>query len=117
MDNASGLVSSKSHGSIVVATVTTATVDIRNAKQFQKDFFEQVGESKQVVLDMSGIEFIDSAGLGSLISSLRQILAKSGDLKLASPTTRVQVLLEVTRLDRVFQIFQNLEEAVAAFGS
>ena len=109
------LITAEITGDIALLKVTNETIDLRNAKAAQREILERSGTAKHVVLDLSKVEFIDSAGLGTLISTLRHFLAKSGDMRLAGPTVRVQVLLEVTRLERVFSVFDDAASALASF--
>lgn len=117
MDSVNGFVSSLRSGSVTVLTVTNSTIDLRNAKAFQRELVERIGEEKQIVLDMKAVDFVDSAGLGGLISVLRNQLTRSGDVRLAGLSDRVAVLLEVTRLDRVFTIFPDVDHAVASYAT
>ena len=65
-----------------------------------------------IVMDMSEVDFIDSSGLGCLVSCLRSVNKENGDIKLASIQDQIRSLLELTRLHRVFQIYDNRESAI-----
>ena len=71
----------------------------------------------QVVLDLGHLTFVDSSGLGALISTLKFLRAGGGDLKLANVTGPVQAVLQVTRLLRVFDTYDDAEEAAQAAGN
>jgi len=71
------------------------------------------GHSK-LVLNLSRMEFIDSAGLGALVSCLRRAAADGGDLRLAEVPAFCRSIFELTRLTRVFKVRESEEEAVAA---
>lgn len=73
---------------------------------------EQSAET--IVLDLAGMDFICSTGLGTLISTYKAMRARGGAFRLASPQPFVLRLLETTRLDRLFDIFPTREEAVKA---
>ena len=66
-----------------------------------------------IVLDLSRIEFIDSSGLGSVVSSLK-LIADRGDLVLYGVSKNVMSMFKLTRMDRVFQIFSSEAEALAS---
>ena len=68
-----------------------------------------------LVLDMSGVNFIDSSGLGSLVSCLRMVNSENGDIRLAALQDQIRSLIELTRLHRVFQIFEDRNTAVNSF--
>jgi anti-anti-sigma factor len=69
----------------------------------------------RVVIDMEGVSFVDSTGLGSVIAALKQIRGNQGQLRLAAPNQQVRVVLELTTLDRVFPYYATLEEALTGF--
>ena len=68
-----------------------------------------------IVIDMSDVDFIDSSGLGSLVSCLRLVNKENGDIKLASLQDQIRGLLELTRLHRIFQIYDNRESALNSY--
>ncbi len=69
----------------------------------------------RIVIDLSGIEFIDSSGLGALVSCLKKARQAGGDLRISGPTAHVQTILKLTNLDRVLQPVPTAEIAAAAF--
>ena len=76
---------------------------------------EVLENSGKVVLDLSGVSSIDSAGIGELVLLHTWAQAKNADLKCASPSRFVRDLLGLTRLDSFFEIYPSLSEALAAF--
>jgi anti-sigma B factor antagonist len=73
--------------------------------------------TRYFVLDMAGISYMDSAGLGLLLSIYATIRNQGGDLKLLNVSARVQELLKITNLTRVFEIFDDENQAIAKKGS
>ncbi len=71
------------------------------------------GKIKHIVLDLSKVMWIDSTGLGELISSLSSIKKGSGNLVLASLQAPVQSLLKMTNLDQIFDIYDSVDLALA----
>jgi anti-sigma B factor antagonist len=69
---------------------------------------------KNFVFDLSAVDFMDSAGLGSLIASLKRITERGGDMKLACLQKKPRMVFEITRAYKVFEIFDTLEEACSA---
>jgi anti-sigma B factor antagonist len=76
----------------------------------------QAGEAdvKNFVFDLSAVDFMDSAGLGSLIAALKRITERGGDMKLACLQKKPRMVFEITRAYKVFEIFDTLEEACNA---
>lgn len=86
---------------------------IASFKKTAYDMFEK-GTVKYVI-DASGIDFVDSMGLGVLISLLRKVKQENGDIKIASLTPDVQTIFEITRLYRLFDVYDSPREAIAKF--
>jgi len=85
-----------------------------------KDFREKVGLlSKEnrvnLVIDMAGVDFIDSSGLGSLVSSLRTVNKQGGDIKISALQDQVRSVFELTRLHRIFGIYDSNRDAAMSF--
>lgn len=80
-----------------------------------KNWFTPNPAIKNVVVDLSQVPMIDSAGLGLLIAFLKQIRERDGDLHLAGLQKRVRLVFEITRTKRIFGIYDSQAEAVAAF--
>lgn len=100
----------------VVAVAAPSELDARNAQQ-AKDFFKKLvdGGSRRLVLDLSDVSFIDSSGLGALLTVLKAARAAGGDVKLCGMTPPVQTIFELTRLYKVFDVFPAAEHAAASF--
>ncbi|VEG46241.1 anti-sigma-factor antagonist [Mycolicibacterium flavescens] len=67
--------------------------------------------STRLVVDLSATEFIDSSGLGVLISGLKLARQAGGDLRIAAPTTQVETVLSLTNLDRVLRAHSTADAA------
>lgn len=70
----------------------------------------------RVVVQLSGVPFMDSTALGSLVRGMKAARRHQGDLHLCALQRPVRVVFELTQLDRVFHIFATEAEAVQAFG-
>jgi anti-sigma B factor antagonist len=76
---------------------------------------ELLPHTRQLVLELSAVEMVDSAGLGELVTLLRDAQASGSSIKLAAPTRQIHGLLQLTNLDSVFEIHPTLEDAVLSF--
>lgn len=70
-----------------------------------------------IVLDLSKTEAIDSTALGAVVQMLKQLRSEQRELRLASPTDAVRRVLAITRLDRVFDVYDTAEEATRSEGA
>lgn len=94
----------------------TGRLDVAGAPALKDAITEVVKDGpSRVVIDMEGVSFVDSTGLGSVIAALKQIRSGQGELRLAAPNQQVRVVLELTTLDRVFPYYASVEEALAGF--
>lgn len=101
---------------VVVVTWTEPTVmDASQADELRQHVAEIERAHNRIVLDMAQVQFVDSSIIGALVGALRRAHAAGGDLKLAALTPEVEMIFEVTRLQRVFRILPSVEEAVADF--
>ena len=73
--------------------------------------------TQQIVVNLSGIEYIDSGGLGTLVGMLASTRNRHGEIKLVRPNQRVADLLQRTRLNTVFKSYESDDEAVRAFST
>src|SRR5258708_38590928 len=74
-----------------------------------------ISENKNIVLNLSGVSYIDSGGLGTLVALYTSAQTSGGKIKLASLTPRVGDLLQDTKLDTSFEVYDNEEQAVQSF--
>jgi anti-sigma B factor antagonist len=74
-----------------------------------------IAENTQLVLNLAGISYIDSGGLGTLVALYTTAHNAEGAIKLANLTQRVGDLLQVTKLLTVFEVFESEQEAIDSF--
>ena len=91
------------------------SLDYSASKMFKKLFSEYMKEANHFVFDMSKVDFIDSAGLAAVVTSLKKIDKLDGDIKLAGLSNQIKMIFEITRLTQVFEIHPEIEPAVSSF--
>jgi len=101
---------------LTIAHLDGQTLDASNAKDFKTEIAPSISAKARLVLDLSNVKFVDSSGLGALLSCLRQLNAAGGDLKLYGMIKPVRALFELVRMHRVFEIFNTREEALRSYG-
>ena len=69
-----------------------------------------------IVVDLAGVDFIDSTGLAALVQGMKRCRQNRGDLRLCGLRHPVRLIFELTRLDRAMEIFGSRAEAVSSFG-
>lgn len=100
---------------VLVIDLRVDNLDASNVREFKDSVQSLVGEYKHVVLDMSGVKFVDSSGLGALLSCLRMLNGRHGDLRLCGLTNNVRALFELMRMQRVFNIQPTRDDAVHSY--
>jgi anti-anti-sigma factor len=116
MDHVSLDVESRQTDSGVTVLAPTGRLDVAGAPALKDAVSEAMKNGKpRLVIDMEGVSFVDSSGLGSVVAALKQVRTSQGDLRLAAPNQQVRVVLELTTLDRVFPYYATVEEALSDF--
>ena len=100
---------------VKVVRVGLESLDAGNAREFRAAMEPHLAGATRVVADLSVVQFMDSAGLGALLSVLRQVSANGGDFRLAEPSRAVRSLLQLVRMHRIFSIHNTRDEAIASF--
>ena len=103
-------------GEDVPVVAVHGELDIDGAPELRAALIETIEEQpgQHVVVDLEGVEFIDSAGLGVLLGGLERARAAAGDLALVATGQSVIRVLELTGLNRVFEIHPSRTAALGA---
>jgi anti-sigma B factor antagonist len=103
-------------GADVAVVVVHGELDIDGAPALRAALIETIDErpGQHVIVDLEGVEFIDSAGLGVLLGGLERARGADGDLTLVSTGQSVIKVLELTGLTRVFEIHPSRTAALGA---
>lgn len=100
---------------VAIAVLPLEELDASNVDELKREIAPLLQSSDKLVIDLARLRFVDSSGLGALLSCLRQLSAKGGDLKLCGMSKQVRAVFELVRLHRIFDIFATTEDAVRAF--
>lgn len=91
-------------------------VDSSNAAEFEGGLKELTGNGRtNLVLNLTGVTYMSSAGLRTLVSTLKDCKKRGGDMRLASPSERVAEVLSLAGLDTLFQVYEDDTAAVGSF--
>ncbi len=93
-------------GSLDIGTVSTMKADI--------DSLTSSGQHK-VLFDLYDLEQIDSSGIGAIIALFKRVRSNKGDVKIARLMGQPKEIFSLLRLDRVFEIHENIEKALDSF--
>jgi anti-sigma B factor antagonist len=101
---------------VVIIQVKEERLDAHNSGELKSQMLSLFEEGKNhIVIDLGEVRFVDSSGLGALVSGFKNASARNGNLKLCGLQPQVKSMFELTRLHRVFEIFSGVEDALASF--
>lgn len=86
-------------------------IDVYTSPQLKTALIEAAGDGGTVVVDMHKVGFIDSSGLGVLVSALRRAREREGTVRIVCTRESILKIFRITGLDKVFPIFSDVAEA------
>ena len=101
-------------GVSVLVLSGSLTVGVEKALRESIDTLLGAGRSR-ILLDMTGVDYVDSAGIGELVASYRTVERLGGTLKMLKPSPRVEESLELTQLLPIFDVYEDEAAAVASY--
>lgn len=100
---------------VQILTLPKTPLDSATAKHFAEAAGKITEDNPRVVMDLSLVPFIDSAGLGSILALVRELTQRGGDLKICGLNKGVRALFQLVRMHKVVEVFETPEEATRAF--
>ncbi|MCK5032832.1 MAG: STAS domain-containing protein [Calditrichia bacterium] len=98
----------------IVVNDKRATVDISG--RFKDQIHQEIEKgSFKIIIDLTKVEYVDSSFLGALVAGLKRATMKNGDLKLVCLQPPVRAMFDLTRLYRIFDIYDTMDEAINTF--
>ncbi len=102
----------------VVVKRVPALLNTKQARQFHDEVRPLLRVDRpQIVFDLAAVREIDAAGIDMLLGCMAEASKRDGDLKLANLSPHAAVILELTRADRLFEIYETATDAVKSFSS
>lgn len=102
-------------GKIGVIRVPEGHLDVNSVKKFKSQVVPFLVDAGHVIIDLKEVTFVDSSGFGVLLACLRQVQSNGGELRLCGLHRPVRMLFEAVRMDRLFTICENSDEALKSF--
>jgi anti-sigma B factor antagonist len=91
-------------------------LDLANGSALKEQLKQLLARGKtQIHLNLAEVEFINSSGLGALVSIMKEVRLIKGRLTLSNPASYVQEIFEITQLSHIFEIYSTEEEALSSF--
>lgn len=109
------LTTSTSERNGVVVVHCSGQVDVASARVLRDAIRAQIPLGKlRVALDLTGVDFVDSTGLGVIVGGLKSLRREGGVLTIAASAERVRRIFEITGLDKVFVLHETADAAASA---
>jgi anti-sigma B factor antagonist len=100
----------------IMVVFVSGEINIDTSPDLRKAFDQYTQQGiKKVIIDCTELTYIDSSGLATLIELLQRLKKESGELKICNLAAKVKSVFEVTKLDKLFDIFPSKEQAVEGF--
>jgi anti-sigma B factor antagonist len=104
------------HGDVTVLKVEGNLMGGPDASALNSKLHELVeGGTRQVVIDLRGVAFMNSSGLGLLIGGASMMKSAGGGLRLANASEKIMALIKITKLETLFDNYATVDDAVASF--
>jgi len=100
---------------VAIVTVQAEVLDASNADDFKDEIEPVLGDCTKLALDLNRVQFVDSRGCGVILSCLKRVTERGGDLKLCRVTRPARTVFDLIRLHRICEIVDTRDQAVAAF--
>lgn len=103
------------HGQVVVATLTDEKIlDDAQIQELEGSFMPLIEQNDdiQLIIDFSRVRFLTSSALGLLIRISKKVYERGGKLRLCAIDARIMDVFRITRLDKVFEIFTDQDDAL-----
>jgi len=85
------------------------------SEEFKEAMFEHLKDHKSVLFDLTRMVHVDSSGLGVLVTILQRVNSHGGSVKLACLQPRPRIVFDITKIYRVFDIYDTVDAALASF--
>ncbi len=100
---------------ITFAKVSEESIRADNAAEFRTCLLDLIKPGAKIVLDMGSLKFMDSSGIGALLSFVRKSENPKETFRLCNVTRQVQNLFDLVRVNRFLQVYENCDEALGSF--
>jgi anti-sigma B factor antagonist len=109
------VIKEKQSGDVIVLAVD-GEINFNSSPEFRKSFLKVLdSKNLKVVVNLLNVAYVDSSGLATLVEAHQKIKSAGGKLKLTNLSPKVKGLFEITKLEKLFDIQPNEEEAVKSF--
>jgi len=111
-----GMIKTEKRGNIEIVSLTESKLNALTAETFREKVSTLFSDNHAlVIINLKGVEYVDSTGFGAFLTLLRIARNNYGTMKICSPEEPVKKLFSTLHLDTVFEIYENIEDCVKSF--
>ncbi len=104
------------HGDVAVLSLKGNLMGEPDTTEVREKIYSLLQDDiRKVVLDLGKVKWLNSSGLGTLISAMTSVKNKGGELCIANVTEKVESLFMITQLIKVFKTYETIDRAIASF--
>lgn len=100
----------KKDGAVIIYPM--GEINAYHVSDFKTRVLESISKGEKVIIDFSNVDYVDSAGLGSLVAILKHVKTENKEMKLVSLKPNLKRIFELTKLDMVFDMLDDLNSAL-----
>ncbi len=91
-------------------------IDFNNSPELRKSFIKLIeNQARKIILDLEKVSYIDSSGLATLVEVVQKLKGSNGQLKLVNLQEKVRGVFEITKLEKLFEIYPQVQQAIESF--
>ena len=106
----------KQQGDVAVISISGNIKGCPEAEMIHKSIKDYLAvDTKKMVVDLTAVHWVGSVGIGAIIGGLTTVRHSGGDLRLVGINTKVKNLLTITKLDSLFKVYDDIDQAVNSF--
>ena len=110
------MIEEKRHGDVVVISLKGNLLGEPETAKLREKVYTLLEENrKHIIIDLGRVKVVNSMGLGALVASVVSVRKKGGDVCLARLNDKVEAVIAITHLVKVFRIYETVERAVKSF--
>jgi anti-sigma B factor antagonist len=100
----------------IVVVIVEGELDASTSPELRNKFEELIGQGEnKYVIDLAGVGFMDSSGISAIVNLFKRVRIGHGDVKLCNLSAEIMKIFELTRLNRVFDIYDSRDSAISSY--
>ncbi|MFZ5949923.1 MAG: STAS domain-containing protein [Candidatus Rifleibacteriota bacterium] len=108
-------IATRKSNNLTIVDFNFSSLDAGTATEFKSSMAKILDSDTHFVFNLENLKFIDSSGLGAILSCLKTVAPKGGEIKLCNLSKSARIIIELVNMHKVFEIYNTVEEGVRSF--